>query len=276
MAITSLAQVVSGLQAPVWIAKPGLTTTVGLWISTWGLAGSPPAGAFSSSLAGATLSNPTTGQLPWNDPTAGNSYLARFQMGASYAGNASTNAGSFMIADRLWHNGGIDETGVSSPQTVTSPTWPARDVNGATTGTGVLLGLEISSATTGTVTAPTITVSYTNSFGTSGQTAQNINTTSLVSAAGAFYPLSLASGDVGVQSVQTFSISTAGWTGGVINLVAYRPIAILDSLQGRSSAIDAATGAMPRLYPGSVLFVLNRETLGASASIAGQAQFTWG
>jgi hypothetical protein len=276
MAITSLAQVVSGLQAPVWIAKSvGNLSVAGPFLSSWQLAGSPPAGSESGSLAGSALSNPTTGGLPWSDPTSGNAYLARLQIGS--ATTANTGSGVVLLADRLWQNGGMDETGGSGSQTVGSPTWPARDVNGATTGTGVLLGLEVSTATTGTVTPPTVTVSYTNTSGTSGQTATNVGPMALVSSVNSFYPLSLAAGDVGVQSVQSVSFSTSGWTGGVVNLVAYRPIALLDTLQARTAAIDAATGAMPRLYSGSVLFVLMRAAASSVGfPIIGEAQFTWG
>jgi hypothetical protein len=276
MAITSLAQVVSGLQAPVWIAKnTSALNPTGPFISSWQVAGNPVAGSESVSLAGSALSNPTTGGLPWSDPTSGNAYLARLQLSA--VANSNAGSGMCLLADRLWQNGGMDETGVSGSQTVGSPTWPARDVNGATTGTGVLLGLEVSTATTGTVTPPTVTVSYTNTSGTSGQTATNVGPMALVSSLNVFYTLSLAAGDVGVQSVQSVSFSTTGWTGGVVNLVAYRPIAILDTLQARTTAIDAATGAMPRLYPGSVLFVLIRPTQSSVPfPIIGEAQFTWG
>jgi len=273
VAITTFAQVISGLQAPVWIAKGGTGPGVPVWGSTWGVAGSPVAGAYSGSIAGSVLTSPLTGALPWNDPVSGNAYLARFQI-ASQSPTASTSPSLFILADRLWHNGAIDITGASSPQTVNSATWPARDINGNTTGVGVLLGVEVSGATgAGT---PTLTASYTNTSGTAGQSAVNIYPTVATTAVNSFHPLSLVAGDIGVQSVQSFSLSGT-WTSGTINLVAYRPIAILDGLQNRTTAIDAVTGAMPRLYAGSVLWVLMKPAVSnGNSPCIGEVQFTWG
>ena len=273
MSVTTFAQVISGLQPPVWISKNTVSPVLPVWASSWGVAGNPVAGGYSGAINGATLTSPVTGALPWNDPSSGNAYLARFQM-ASTSVSATVSPSLFMLCDRLWSNGAIDITGASSPQAITSPTWPARDLNGNTTGVDVLLGVEVSGATgAGT---PTLSASYTNTVGTSGQTASNIYPTVATTAVNTFHPLSLATGDVGVQSVQSVSLS-ATWTSGTVNLVAYRPIAMLDGLFNRSTAIDAVTAAMPRLYSGSVLFVLMKPGVSAgNTPMSGEIQFTWG
>ncbi|OQB12795.1 MAG: hypothetical protein BWY15_02089 [Firmicutes bacterium ADurb.Bin193] len=162
MAITTLDGALAGMQWPRYIAKNVTGTMVGgrPW-SLWALGGNPGAGSFDNTLAGVALTAPVNGQIPFTNPVSGNTYLARLQAAAS-------QAGTLLLCDRLWHNGGFTITS-NTAQTVNSATWPARDADGATDGNGVILGLEIS-ASAGAA-APTITVSYTNQGGTASRTA---------------------------------------------------------------------------------------------------------
>lgn len=250
MAITTLDGVIAGMQPLRPIAKNVTPTLVaGKPQSLWGLGGSPGAGSFDTTLSGVALSSSSSqvaGQIPHWDPSSGNAYLARFTATA-------TIPGTILLCDRLWHNGGITITSTSA-QTINSATWPARDANGSTNGVGVLIGVEVSSATgSGT---PTLTISYTNSGGTSGRTATNIYPTAASAAAGSFFPIGLQAGDLGVRSVQTFTLS-ATWTSGTINLVAYRILASLEVPAAYvSNSIDAVTGGMPILYNGVVPFII--------------------
>ncbi len=263
MAITTLDGVVAGMRPPQHFAKAVSATLVaGRPASLWSLAGSPGAGAFNATLNGVVLSSSSAlvaGQIPHWDPASGNSYLARLSA-------AATQAGRLLLLDRLWHNGGFTITSTSA-QNITSPTWPSRcptsgtDDTPATTGLGVLLAVEVSGGTgAGT---PTITISYTNEAGTAGRTATNIIATVASSAIGATYFIALQAGDLGVQSVQSLTLS-ATWTSGTINLVAYRLLADLD-LPGAfiPNSIDAVTGGMPRIYDGTVpwlVFIPNTTT----------------
>ena len=263
MAITTLDGAVAGFRPPMQFAKAVTATLVaGRPASLWSLGGSPGAGAFDSTLNGVTLSSSSAlvnGQIPHYDPVTGNAYLARF------AANA-TQAGILYIMDRIWHNGGFTITSTSA-QNITSPTWPSRcptsgtDDTAATTGHGIMLAMEISAATgAGT---PTITAAYTNQAGTGSRSATNIIATVASSAIGATYFIGLQAGDTGVRSVQSITLS-ATWTSGTMNLVAYRMLAALE-LPGAfiPNAIDVITGAMPRLYNGTVpwlVFVPNTTT----------------
>jgi len=250
MAITTLDGVVAGAQVPRFFHKAvSAATTAGRPMSTWALNGNPGPGSQNGTLAGAALSSSSTmvaGQIPHTDPVSGNAYLARF-------GVYSTAACSPMLCDRLWSNGGFTITSTAA-QTVTSATFPARDANGSTNGEGVLLAMEVSAATgAGT---PTITVSYTNQDGTSGRTGTNSFPTAATSVAGSFYPIGLAAGDRGVRSVQSVTLS-ATWTSGTINLVAYRPLAVVDAaLLNVLGVVDPVTGGLPRLYNGVVPWVV--------------------
>lgn len=248
MAITTVDGILAGMQPRQFVGKVLSGTLVaGRAFSTWGLAGVPGAGSWDTTLAGVALSAPVNGQIPFDNPSSGNTYLARF------CGSA-TQSGQLLLVDRLWHNGGFTITSNTS-QTVTSATWPARDEDGTTDGKGVLLGLEVSSQTGGA--APTITVGYTNSAGTSGRTATNLYTTAINSAFGTFYMIGLQAGDVGVRSVQSLTLS-ASWVSGTINLVAYRVIGHVNcpATWFSSGNEDWMQTGATRLYDSSVPFLL--------------------
>lgn len=271
MAITNIDSVIAGMRPPVYFSKGATGVNIaGRPCCLWGLSGNPGAGSYDTTLNGVTLSSTSSlvdGQFYWQDPTGGeNAYLARF------GGNASV-AGTLLLCDRLWHNGGYDITSTSA-QTSTTPTWPARDADGSTNGNGVLLGLEIS-ATTGAGT-PTITIGYTNSAGTASRTATNTYSTSATSTARALYPIGLQSGDHGVRSVQSLTLSTT-WTSGTINLVAYRVIAALDvpTFYG-SNSMDVLSCGMPRMYNGSVPFLMFIPAAASTSWISGHVMFTHG
>lgn len=272
MSITSLAAVVAGLQPPVYAVKAaGSAAGSGIFASNWAVGNYPAAGSYNATLAGATLTAPQTGQFPFSDPPTGNAYLARFsgQSGQPIA----TFDGLLMLCDRLWHNGGIDITGPgSTPQTVNSPTWPARDVDGLTNGTGVLIGMEVSANTAGVApTGSQLTIGYTNSAGASGRSAQyaGFRTIAAVENSTTFYPFGLQAGDVGVRSVQSVTLPASAWTSGTVNLVAYRVIATLDlSMVGFTNTIDAVTAGLPQIFNGSVLFSIKqvRQTNAATTN----------
>jgi hypothetical protein len=178
-----------------------------------------------------------------------------------------------MLCDRLWHNGGITITS-TSPQTITSPAWPARDNNGAINGEGVLLGLEVS-ALTGTGT-PTITVSYTNSDNVATRTGTNQHTTSSATVAGTFFPIGLQANDKGVRSVQSITLS-ATWTSGTCNLVAYRILGVIDGAAANvGGSIDPITGGMNKLWDGTVPFITLVPSATTACRVYGQVTYLEG
>jgi hypothetical protein len=268
MAITTLDQLLAGMLPPASIVKAATPTLVaGRPQSLFYLAGAPGAAvAPSSNLAGTALTN-YAGQIPFPSAVYGeNINLARFQAQASIAG-------TLILCDRLWHNSGLSLT-TTTAQTINSVTWPARDANGAISGNQVLIGLEVTTATgSGT---PVFTMSYTNQAGTAGQTGTGILTGVASSPVGAFYPVGLAAGDTGVQSVQTFTLS-ASWTSGAASLVAYREIARLEITSSNvPAAIDAITSGMPCMYDSSVPFLLFVPSTSTASNISGQVVYSQG
>lgn len=267
MAITTLDGLIAGMQYPCEFVKAATPTLVaGRPHSLFYLAGIPGAAiAPSPGLSGVALTS-YAGQLPFANPASGNSYLARL------VGQA-TIAGQLILCDRLWHNSGFTITSTAA-QTVNSVSWPSRSADGTTNGAGVILGVEISTATSSGT--PTITVNYTNQANTSGRSATNIVATSSSSAIGAFYPIGLAAGDTGVRSVQTLTLSVT-WTSGTMHLVAYRILARLDlSSANTPSSLDAVTGGLPRLFDNTVPFLLFVPSATTASVITGHAIWSQG
>lgn len=250
MAITGYNDLVTSLLPPQPILKASFTgQAAGQLHSSLLLAGLPGAGsAPSPGLAGAALTS-YTGQIPF-PATSGSTTIYLAGMDAQ----CSANVGAVILYDRLWHNSGITST-TTTGQTVNSVTFPARDMNGATSGVGVQVGLEVTTATTNGSPITNTTITYTNSSA-SGSKTGTITSFPANAVAGTFVPFNLAAGDVGVQSIQTLTLGTSYGTG-VLTLVAYR---VLATIPISASNIPTREGwsvlGLPVLYNTSVPFLL--------------------
>lgn len=254
MAITTVDGLIAGFKTGQWFQKSvALDATNYSLSSMFYTAGIPGAAiAPTPGISGAALTS-YAGQIPFTNPSAGqNTYLARFLVGTSSNGAY----GTIILCDRLWHNSGITINS-GSAQTINSVAFPARDNNGTTNGEGVLVGLEFSSA--GGANTPTITISYTNSAGTSGRTATNLMPTQAIPAIGRFYPMKLEGSDKGVRSIQTLTFSGTGWGGGTAHLVAYRILqtAFISGSSGFDPKSPLTTG-LTRLYDNTVPFMISQ------------------
>lgn len=265
MAITTMDGVIAGMRPPEEFLKVGAATTAGRFYSPFYVAGRPGAAtAPSPGIAGAALTS-YTGQIPWTNPSSGNSYVARV--------SASCNTpGTLLICDRLWHNSGISVTATTS-QTINSATWPARDRDGSTNGEGVMIGAEVSTVMgAGT---PTWTMGYTNSAGTAGRSIVTA-AQSATMAVGSFIPIQLAAGDTGVRSIQSWQQS-ATMTSGVYHLVAYRVLARIDlSLANIGQTQDAIAAGFTRCYNDTVPFLLWLPSTTTAPTITGMLTVTQG
>ena len=265
MSITTLDGVVAGIQVPWHFAKTMTTNTgAGRLMSTWAATGIPGPGSFNGSLSGGTYTAPVNGQIPHTDPAGGkNSYLARF---CANGANVTAVQGMVLLCDRLWDNGGITVTQTTA-QTVNSVAWPARDNTGTSNGVGVYIGVEAQAAIT---TLSNITYTYTNSSSVGSRTATlgagglsaPLQTTE------GFVILPVQSGDVGVQSVQTLTLGT-NMVAGTIDLVAFRVISCLDSISGSDRATDCIKSGFPRIFNGSVPFLLYTTSITTACTLHG-------
>ena len=201
------------------IVKNSLTTVANNWSSLGKVGGTPGALTYTNIPGGAVLDSASTnswlGSLN-TDPTTGQkTYLV--QLGIQ-SGTAVLNI--FLLADFLVAAGNISAN-TTSPNTVNSTALTRH-----TSGVGCEYTLEVTTALS--TTGSNVTVSYTNQAGTAGQSsgAQAMTTSAIV---GRLQPVALApftpmaSGDYGIQSIQTVTFSAA-MGGGVVAAIIYYPI----------------------------------------------------
>jgi hypothetical protein len=199
MAITSENGLIAALASGQLFSSyyQSVSATSGRITSLWSVGGQPGAGGTPSTGAGAVPTSATAGAIPLVNPTGSNTlYLARL--------TASSSVANFLrIYDRLVHTSGLSGT-VTTAQTVNTVAITR------TYSTPVSAWLEIYSALGSTATVATI--SYTNQAGTTGRTG-----TASIPASPAFanvFPIALQSGDTGVQSVQSVTLSVSTGTAG--------------------------------------------------------------
>lgn len=201
---------------PVVFMKSGTgADTVGYWYCTSKDAGFPGAWAPGTPGINGRITDGTTsgdfGCIPIKNPATGSNYLTELTMGASVNH-------SHLFFDVLWVNSGIAVT-TTTAQSITTPTLPARDVNGATNGEGCMIAMLTTTANTNAAVISNSTVSYTNSDGTSGRTA------TLTAIAGSQIPatpvigtivwFNLQAGDRGVRSIESITLNTSLGAGAV-------------------------------------------------------------
>lgn len=269
MAITTLDGVIAGMQPPRDFAKSVTGAMVaGKYKSLYYLPGAPGAGAApAAGIGGELLTNPLlAGNIPYVNPGAGNSYLARFQA-------QCTIGGTLLLCDRLWQNSGINATLTTEQVFTASAQIPARDQDGTNAGKGVYGAVEVS-ATMGAAT-PTLTLKYTNQTGTAGRTAVNIQSVDSAAAQGQFYPIGLQAGDLGIQKAESLTLS-ASWLSGTIHTILYRVLARLELQAQIGNAIDALTGGFTRIFNDSNLFLVFLPNTTTSSNISGSVLWTQG
>lgn len=256
MTITTLQGVKDGLKPPITAYKLSVAPSgsLGRFVTNFYAGGNPEAAAAPSpGLNGAALTS-YAGQIPWQNPASGNAHLAGI-LGGVYAASFGGN-GSVLLCDRLWHNSSIAVTTLTQ-QSIVSPTWPARDRDGATAGDGVYVALEVSSATGNAGAITNTTISYTNSAGTAGRTG-TIASFPATAAAGVVVPFELQAGDVGVRSVEGITLGTS-YVSGTVHLVAYRIIAHFATTYAdleNEFLADAISIGLPRIYNSSVPYLI--------------------
>lgn len=268
MAITTLNGVLAGSRPPVPFIKAAFTATgAGHLHSSLYLAGSPGAAAAPSEGINGAAKTSLAGQIPFPSAVGGqNSYLSGLQ-------GSVTGCGGVLLCDLLWQNSGLVVT-TTGAQAITFPTLPARDANGASTGVGCLLALEVVTATGNAAPVTNCTASYTDTAGNTGNTATlaslpNANT------AGWTGIFDLAAGDFGVQSVQSITLGTS-LVSGSISAKVIRPIQWLEIVaDNRHTRQDVVQLGMPRMYDSSVpyfLYLPSQAAVGRFSGVVNWAQ----
>lgn len=216
MAIDSVDDLIASyaLSQRIIYTKAATAQATAQFSSFWGIAGQPGAGTL-------VIGNTSPGEVPTAN-TAGAPKINAFGSGnTGYLASASVTSavtGQYILADRLYHAGSfslaLGATSIASP-----PSFAARLPNEDYT--GVSMWLEM--ATVNGSYSSVVSVSYTNEDGTSGRTA-TLDSNLSAYAVNRLVPFRLASGDQGVQSIQSVTVSGTAGTG-TVNIVLCRPLA---------------------------------------------------
>lgn len=225
MAITTwdgvLAARAGGLADDRLYVKGSQTTVANLWSSFFRSTGYPGAGAYTNIPGGAVMNNASAGAMLLTNPTdPALKYLINF--GVQHL----TGTNIVLLADLLVAAGNINAnaTGAQAVNTVALTRY--------TTGVGVMMIMEVTTALG--ATASNVTISYTNTVPTSGRSTGAIAmTTSCITfrtqpvAGGILIPLQ--AGDLGVRSVETVTFSAA-MLAGVLAILLYMPLVLMPTL----------------------------------------------
>ena len=240
---------------PVPFMKSGTAAdTAGYWYCTSKDAGFP--GAWTPGTPGVNgrvtdgTQSADYGSIPVKNPAVGGNFLTEIQWAASVNH-------THLLFDVLWVNSGLSVTSTSTAQAITTPTLPARDVNGTTNGEGCMIGILFSAASTLAAVNALSTVSYTNSKGVSGRTATMTavqgSQLPAMPAIGTIAWYNLAAGDTGVRSIQSFNIGATSWLTGTIHLFIARDIATMGTTIVNVATQKVLGSPGIRLYNGSCI-----------------------
>jgi hypothetical protein len=242
---------------------PSGTTVAGGWLNlstvgstSFGTLATPT--AFGSGGSTYTQTAGTAGYPIWSAATGGAStYLGRSE--ATFA-----TAGTLFIYDLLWGCSGFSGTSTTAQSVVSFSGMPTRN----TTGAGAEIWVVDFTATG--ATASNITVQYTNQASVSGR---NTVSTAMIASmpAGRMFQVPLQSGDTGVSSVQSVTLSASTGTAGNFGvLVMNRESVIGSAVPNTNVVLDFASTGMPKLSDSAVLMFVCQGTATSTGIITGQ------
>ena len=228
---------------------------VGYWYCTSKDTGFPGAWAPGTPGLNGRVTDGTTstdnGCLVIANPATGGNYITDVTLAAGVNHH-------HVFFDCLWVNSGIAVT-TTTAQSITTPTLPARDVNGSTNGEGCMIAMLTTTANTNAAVITNSTVSYTNSDGTAGRTAtlsalvgSQIPATPVI---GTLIWFNLQAGDKGVRSIQSITLGTS-LGAGAVSLMIVRQVASVGTTIANVSATRTWTPGV-RIYNGSCILHCN-------------------
>lgn len=294
MAIQSIDQLYAALSAGQtdrqdWNKITGAAAyTAGRWYDTMGLGGYPPATTYpGTALTWVTCDDAAgDGTTRFGIPHGGNvsALIKHLSTLAAWSTAATGVPAVLKLVDLQGYWPGINMN-VATAQTLLGT--PAHRYTG---GAGCRLAL-VARATTG-ATAHNLAISYTNSSSTAGRTMP----VTVACTASAIVPhivhsgvaannygpeLPLASGDTGVKSVQTVTLSAASGTASTAALLLYRPLAQIPlsiaSLMTEKDFWNQLPSA-PQIKDGACLgfFLGAGANVAAATTFAGASEVVWG
>lgn len=255
---------------PVGFMKTGTASdAAGYWYCTAKDGGFPGAWSPGSPGINGRVTDGTqaadNGCIPIKNPSVGANFLTELQM------SSSVNH-SHLFFDVLWVNTGIAIT-TTTAQAISSPTLPARDINGTTNGEGCMIALLCTGAVGLAAVASNATVNYTNSDGTASRTA---TLSAIVGSQAPATPVigtiiwfNLQAGDKGVRSIQGITLGTS-WVSGTISLMICRDIATIGTTIPNVSAQKIIGTPGIRLYNGTCMLHCNQSSATTATFYSGE------
>lgn len=194
----------------------------------------------------------------WN--ATGSLYLDEFDLWSSVV---TTNA----MWDIVWVNSGLVVT-TTTAQTVNSVAFPARDLNDSSNGTGYLIGILVTTATTNAAAITNMTISYTNELGVAGRTATmaSFPATAVI---GSVVWFQLAAGDRGARSIQTSTFGTSLAGGAVSLIVARRVVQTTTTVAALGNAAQPILKKRRKVSKNAVLIPMSLASAVTAQTISG-------
>jgi hypothetical protein len=220
---------------------------IGRGASLWTYDGIPAGGAVPT--VAAIPDRTTTGAIPFTAPGGSRDLHL---IGASIT---PVTPGVYLLYDRLFHKGGL--SGVSTVDQTVQGSTPSPALTRNTGGAGNMAWYEIYTVI-GTSTT-TLTMTYTDQGGTTGQTATiNIGATGFREVTRA-QRIPLAAGDTGVRAVEKVKLTATTGTAGDFGITVAQPLAWIPvSSAGLAGWRDYTTGlpGIPVINPDACLALM--------------------
>ena len=268
MAITTMDGVVAGLASArnaVFLQSSTVSTSSNTFLNlqkasttSFGLMATPAAAS-----SGGTLHTHDDAGFPKLPAPSGVRYLAGVDITA-------LNTGTIFVYDRVWSCSGFSGT-MAGAQAVTGfPALTRPDVNG----TGLELWVECYTATG--PSPSNITVQYTNTAGTSGRNTISVSHPTPMPA-GRMYNVNLQSGDAGVKSIESVTLSASTGTAGNFGVSLMRRLAVIPiSVVSVTNSMDFASVKMPVVQENAAINLVHLATGGTIGNILGNLVFIEG
>lgn len=268
MALSTFSELLTWLNNPIRIAIDKLYNNAGHqnfgWSSYWTIAGTFwPAGAVPPTGAGSALSSSDTGAMPFPGVPGGDKmYL--IGMALSQANGSSIQDMAMVLYDRLVHTSGLNAN-ITSLQAVATTALTRH-----TSGLGVQMYAEIYTAVGASAT--TVTVEYTNDSGVAKTTSFSIGS-STNNAALQMLRIPLASGDLGVRSVESVTLAGGTGTAGNFGITLAYPIAMFPLLADNAAIMpDWMDLGLPEIDPAACVALFGHQA-GNHSGLNGNLSF---
>lgn len=228
------------------------------------LGGFPAAASAPGATTGAIVDNTTVGFWSFANWGANTNYI----LGAKFAMENTSTASSasylnIYIIDILWYNSNMITTVTTDTSLGATATVNRPDGTGAGTELWILqwTGLPVGNQT--------LSVKYTNQSGTSGQVATWFKAAG--SQDGEMGRMTLATGDTGVRSVQSYSWDGSFGAGANFGLAIVRRICDVAIYGGGETTFDWYQLGMPTFYDGAALAIMwGKPPTGGAGNVNGK------